>query len=133
MLNQIKNQLNLAIRSNNQAAVHVQKAFELLCELEQTTPANVQGSTVRIIPNKLSKAEKALNGAPVVTRSHGGAKEKAVLAALSRPYPITKATVVAETGITQASFAKHLQNLRGKGYVIQCQRGCGAPKYKLAK
>lgn len=133
MLNQIKNQLNLAIRSSNQAADHVQKAFELLCELEQTSPANVQGSTVRIIPNKLTKAEKALNGVPAVTRSNGGIKEKAVLAALSRPYPITKATVISETGITQASFSKHLQNLRGKGYVIQCQRGCGAPKYKLAK
>lgn len=129
MLNQIKNQLNLAIRSSNQAADHVQKAFELLCELEQTTPANLQGSTVRIIPNKLSREELALNNQPASPAT----KQAAVLAALSRPYPVTKKTIIEETGITPASFYNHVYMLRGKGYNIQCYRERGAPKYRLAK
>ena len=38
-INEIKNQLNLAIRSDKMSREHVVKAFELLADIQQTTAA----------------------------------------------------------------------------------------------
>ena len=134
-LTEIKNQLNLAIRSDKMTIEHLKKAFELVADLEQVSqPATPQGSTVRIIPNRLSREELALNNRPAKTERHITKREK-VLASLSkRAYAISGKTIVEETGITAGALSQHLNELRKRGYKIDCYRtGSNAGKYKLVK
>ena len=50
-----------------------------------------------------------------------------------RSYPVTKNTLIRESGMTPLSFQKAIQTLREKGYKIETLSGYGAKRrYKLA-
>lgn len=50
-----------------------------------------------------------------------------------RSYPVTKNTLIRESGMTPLSFQKAIQTLRRKGYKIETLSGYGAKRrYKLA-
>ena len=95
-INEIKNQLNLAIRSDKMSREHVVKAFELLADIQQTTAA---------APVK----KPAVNG-----------KGAALLAAFRRrAYPVLIRTLANETGISSSSIHSTISYLKAQGYKIK--------------
>jgi len=140
---EIKKQINLAIRTMNDpqglAVAHMKRAFELFCELEQTSPATRQGRT---IPATIGQPVPASgvrivsqNDEPEKTESFGWTKKARLVHAMARRgYPVTGSTLIKEAGITRKSLSQHLNTLRKEGYIIRCERtGLNEGKYMLVK
>jgi len=99
-INEIKNQLNLAIRSDKMSREHVVKAFELLADIQQTTAAAPVAASVKV---------------PAVN-----SKGAALLAAFRRrAYPVLIRTLANETGISSSSIHSTISYLKAQGYKIK--------------
>ena len=115
-INEIKNQLNLAIRSDKMSREHVVKAFELLADIQQTTAAAPVAAPVA-----------ARFGEPVslpvvapVKKPAVNSKGAALLAALRRrAYPVLIRTLANETGISSSSIHSTISYLKAQGYKIK--------------
>ena len=119
MLDQIKNQLTLATRSDKMSREHVEKAAELLAAY---------------IDNK-EKAMTRLFVRPVArTMRPNSGKAKLLTALRIRVYPVTINTLASDAGITKASAYTYIKELRQDGYAIESIRaGTRKGKYQLAR
>ena len=99
-INEIKNQLNLAIRSDKQSREHVVKAFELLADIQQTTAAAPVAAPVK-------KPAANTNGA-------------ALLAVLKRrAYPVLIKTLASDAGLSSPVVHATISYLKAQGYNIK--------------
>ena len=49
----------------------------------------------------------------------------------TRTYAVNRDTLARHSGMTRGSVQKGIQELRGRGYTIECNRRGSKPKYKL--
>ena len=99
-INEIKNQLNLAIRSDKMSREHVVKAFELLADIQQTTAAAPVAAPVK-------KPAANTNGA-------------ALLAVLKRrAYPVLIKTLASDAGLSSPVVHATISYLKAQGYNIK--------------
>lgn len=101
-INEIKNQLNLAIRSDKMSREHVVKAFELLADIQQTTAA----APVR-------KPAANSNGATLL----------AVFK--RRAYPVLIKTLANDTGLSSSCVHSTIAYLKAQGYDIKGVQSVG--------
>ena len=126
-INEIKNQINLAIRSEKMSREHVVKAFELLADIQQTT-------AVAPIAARFGKPVKLPVVAPVRKPAANSRKDKLLTALRIRVYPVTINTLASDAGITKASAYTYIKELRQDGYAIKSIRaGTRKGKYQLAR
>ena len=99
-INEIKNQLNLAIRSDKMSREHVVKAFELLADIQQTTAAAPVAAPVK-------KPAANTNGA-------------ALLAVFKRrAYPVLIKTLASDAGLSSPVVHATISYLKAQGYNIK--------------
>ena len=111
-INEIKNQLNLAIRSDKMSREHVVKAFELLADIQQTTAAAP-------IAARFGQPVSLPVAAPV-KKPAVNSKGAALLAAFRRrAYPVLIRTLANETGISSSSIHSTISYLKAQGYKIK--------------
>ena len=111
-INEIKNQLNLAIRSDKMSREHVVKAFEILADIQQTTAA---APTAARFGEPVSLPVVAPLKKPAVN-----SKGAALLAAFRRrAYPVLIRTLANETGISSSSIHSTISYLKAQGYKIK--------------
>jgi len=64
----------------------------------------------------------------------GSKLQKLFRSLVSRSYPVTRNTLIRETGMTAQSMQKAIQELRARGHHIQCVRaGYRLPRYLLTQ
>ncbi len=117
-INEIKNQLNLAIRSDKMSREHVVKAFELLADIQQTTAAAP-------IAARFGEPVKLPVVAPV--RKPAANSNGATLLAVfkRRAYPVLIKTLANDTGLSSSCVHSTIAYLKAQGYEIKGVQSAG--------
>jgi len=117
-INEIKNQLNLAIRSDKMSREHVVKAFELLADIQQTTAAAP-------IAARFGEPVSLPVVAPVkkpATNTNGAA----LLAVFKRrAYPVLIKTLAKDAGLSSSVVHSAISYLKAQGYNIKGVQSAG--------
>tara|TARA_R100000742_G_C4254888_1_gene72880 strand:- start:102 stop:485 length:384 start_codon:yes stop_codon:yes gene_type:complete len=111
----ISNRIEEAIRQDERHKVLTQLAKERKEQLE-TAESKLLRAVMGSVPDPVKRSTKL---------------GKLYLCLASRHYAVNRDTLVRHSGMTLGSVHKGIQELRDRGYSIQCIRQGNKPKYKL--